>query len=479
MPHNIRLLFLCAGPLLAVVLYLWVPDSVVKPDGSLLELGVAGRVTAGMAGWMVLWWITETIPLYVTALIPMIILPFTGQENFELAAESYGHRMIFLALGGFVLAAALEKWHLHKRFAHFVIGLCGTGPRHIIAGFMIASALLSMWISNVATAIILLPVAISVINLQDKNNPHYSDFSVCLLLGICYSCSVGGMGTLIGTGPNMYFAAYMESELQREIGFASWMKMAVPLVLVMLPLMWLLMTRILFQVPASKEQLKLEFDPEEEAIPWDQGAIFTLVVFAACALSWTFLPLIRQLGALQQLNDTSIALIATLLLFVVPVRNGERMEALMDWDTVIRKVPWGILILLGGGVCLAKAIGSYGLGELLALQLSGIAQFPHIVIILALVAMMVFFTEISSNVASVAAFTPIIASVAVGIGVDPVKLIIPITLAASCAFMLPVATPTNAIIFSSGLIRSSQMARAGLILNLLAIVVITLWVNYF
>lgn len=464
---------ICSGPILAIVLYLMVPETLEKQDGTLLELGNGGKITAALAGWMVIWWVTEALPLYITALLPLILLPISGQQSIAATSAPYGHPLIYLALGGFVLAAALEKWHLHKKFAHFVIGLCGSEPRHIVAGFMIASAMLSMWISNVATAIIMLPVAMSIINLQDTDNADHKRFAVCLLLSICYSCSVGGMGTLIGTGPNMFFAAYMEGELQREFGFARWMGIAVPVILIFLPLAWLLLTRVLFPISSSIKQLVVEEADNSE--PWGQGAKFTFAIFIVCALSWTFLPLIRQIPAAEHLTDTGIALIAVLFLFVLPSDKGP----LLDWDYAVRKIPWGILILLGGGLCLAQAVSRFGVGELLAYQLSGLAQYPDAVIILAIVTLMVFLTEISSNIASVTALTPIFASIAVSMGIDPVKLIIPITMAASCAFMLPVATPTNTVIFGSGLVRIKDMLRAGLALNMVAIPVIFIWVYFF
>ncbi|MBL4861517.1 MAG: SLC13/DASS family transporter [Crocinitomicaceae bacterium] len=471
--HLFWLLRVCSGPVLAVLIYFMVPETLEKSDGTLIELGYGGKTTAALVGWMVVWWLTEAIPLYITALLPLIVLPLSGQQSIAATSAPYGHRVIFLALGGFVLAAAIEKWHLHKKFAYFVIGLCGSEPRHIIAGFMIASAMLSMWISNVATAIIMLPVAMSIINLQDKDNADHKRFAVCLLLSICYSCSVGGMGTLIGTGPNMFFAAYMEGELQREFGFARWMGIAVPVILIFLPLMWLLLTRVLFPISSSAKQLV--FEDVKNSEPWDQGAKFTFAIFIVCALSWTFLPLIRQLPAAEHLTDTGIALIAVLFLFILPSDKGP----LLDWDYAVRKIPWGILILLGGGLCLAQAVSRFGVGELLAYQLSGLEQYPDAVIILAVVTLMVFFTEISSNIASVTALTPIFASIAVSMGLDPVKLIIPITMAASCAFMLPVATPTNTVIFGSGLVRIKDMARAGFVLNLVAILVIFIWTYFF
>lgn len=468
-----RMILLVCGPVVAVMIYSLVPAVIQTPDGDELYLGHAGRFTAGMTVWMALWWITEAVSLYITALIPMLLLPLAGFQTAEDIAGSYGHRIVYLALGGFVLAAAIEKWHLHKRFAQAVIRLCGNNPRSIIAGFMIASAVLSMWISNVATAIIMLPVAISVIRLVHEDNPHYTSFSVCLLLSICYSCSIGGIGTLIGTGTNMFFAAYMEGSLERPMAFVDWMVIAVPLVVVLLPMTWLLMTTVLFRIPKSTEELHLDTESIFSDRPWSQGQVLTLGVFIGCALLWTFLPVIQSWLPLQYLTDTAVAIAAAILLFVIPAGGGKK-DFLMDWQTAAHKVPWGILLLIGGGLCMAKAVSQFGVGELLAYQLHAINHLPDFIIIIAVVAMMVFLTEISSNIASVTALTPIFAAVALSRGMDPVQLVIPITIAASCAFMLPAATLTNSVIMGSGMVKGWEMARAGFVLNLAAIVVISL-----
>jgi len=388
-------------------------------------------------------------------------------------AQSYGQRIVYLALGGFLLATALEKWHLHRRFAHFVIGIFGKGPRRLIGAFMLASAALSMWISNVATTIIMMPVALSIIRLLDEDNPHYREFALCLLLGIAYACSIGGMGTLIGTGTNMFFAAYMEGSLGRPMGFARWMTIAVPIVLVFLPIAWILMTRVVFKVPGSPDSLKLEDIPIEKLGRWDVGSSLTVSLFFFVAFAWTFLPFIQKWAPLENLTDTGVAIIAAVLLFVIPI-NRQCEDFLLDWKTAVSKVPWGILLLIGGGLAMAKAVSDYGIGELLAYQLESISWVSDIVIIFSVVALMVFLTEFSSNIASVTALTPIFAAVAVSREMDPTQLIFPITIAASCAFMLPAATLPNSVIMGSGVVRSWDMARAGLILNIVAVLLISL-----
>lgn len=469
-----RLLFLVGGPLLGAIVFAITPETIARGDGTLLTLGVGGKVAGGMTAWMAVWWVSEALPLYLTALLPLVILPLSGVMSMNDASTPYGHRVVFIALGGFVLAAALEKWHLHRRFARFVIGICGTGPRRIVGGFMVASATLSMWISNVATAIIMLPVALSVVALVDKDNPHADDFSVCLLLSICYSCSIGGMGTLIGTGTNMFFAGYMENTLNRPVSFAHWMSIALPIVFVFLPLAWLLLTRVIFRIPSSADELKISGATAISQEPWNRGAVLALTVFALCAMGWTFLPLLRTIPPLANLTDTGVAVIAMLVLFVIPAdQTSDNM--LMDWQTAASKVPWGVLLLIGGGLAMADAVSRFGVAELLAALMGDMGMLTPMLLIFAVVAMMVFLTEVSSNFATVAALTPLFAAIALARGMDPTSLVIPITIAASCAFMLPAATLTNSIIMGSGQVHGWQMARAGVVLNVVAIVVISTW----
>ena len=244
---------LVAGPLLAALLYLWIPEGLQDPAGGELQLGMAGRMTGALAGWMAIWWMTEAIPIFVTALLPAIVLPLTGAQDFFDTTAVYAHPLIFLALGGFVLALALERWDLHRRFAASVLRIVGNGPRRLVGGFMIVGAALSMWISNTAASVIMPPIALSIIAADNQTADYHPRFRVCLLLGTAYACSIGGMGTLIGTGTNVFLASFVESELQRDISFAGWMRLGVPLVLVFLPLAWLLLTRVIFRLPAAPE----------------------------------------------------------------------------------------------------------------------------------------------------------------------------------------------------------------------------------
>ena len=482
---NLRWFGLLGGPVLALLVALTVPEQVIGIGGDVLVLGIAAKVTAGLACWMAVWWLTEAISIYATALLPLAVLPLTGAQSIADAANAYAHPLIFLFLGGFILALALEHWHLHKRFALFILRIVGTQPRRLVAGFMIASASMSMWITNTATTIVMLPIALSVLALQ-PDSPWKSRFAMCLLLGVAYSASIGGIGTIVGTTPNMFAVSFIENELGTTISFAQWMVVGVPLVLLFVPVMWWLMTYLLLPLPTSlsaqtdttdNESLvhtrpTLDTHPE----PWTRGAVLTLAIFTATALAWMTRPLLAKLPLFTHLDDAGIAIISALLLFVIP-ENIKEKRFLMDWETAL-KVPWGVLIILGGGLCLAGAIGENGIAELLALQLTAMGQVPPLMMTLVVVTLIIFLTELTSNVATTTALIPIVAAIAIALDMEPLKLVIPATMAASCAFMLPVATPPNAIVFGSGLITIPAMAKVGFWLNLSGILIITM-LSYF
>ncbi len=463
---------LVAGPLLAVLLYLWIPEGVQDPAGGELQLGTAGRMTGALVGWMAIWWMTEAIPIFVTALLPVMVLPLTGAQDFLDTTAVYAHPLIFLALGGFVLALALERWDLHRRFAAFVLRIVGSGPRRLVGGFMIVGAALSMWISNTAASVIMLPIALSIIAADNQTADCHPRFRMCLLLGTAYACSIGGMGTLIGTGTNVFLASFLESELQRDISFAAWMCLGVPLVLVFLPLAWLLLTRIIFRLPAVADT-----DPRlllSETGPWSTGEKRTFAVFCLAVAGWVGLPLLVKLPFFGNLSDPGVAMLCMFLLFLIPDGRGEG-GTLMDWDTTV-KLPWGVLLLLGGGLALAGAIDDSGLGAALALHSTRLQGVPPVLVVVFAVVLMTFLTELTSNLASTATLVPVFAAMAGGMGMDPLAISIPTALAASCAFMLPAATPPNSIVFGSGMLRIPDMVRAGIWMNTLGIVVLTLLV---
>ncbi|WP_438951921.1 SLC13 family permease [Porticoccus sp.] len=464
-----RLMALLAGPLLGILVFMIVPDRTVSLNDQMIVLGTPGRATAGLATWMAVWWLTEAISIYATALLPLAVLPLVGASDIHLTAKAYAHPMIFLFLGGFILALALERWHLHHRFALTVLRLVGTKPATLVGGFMFVSATMSMWITNTATVLVMLPMLLSIIHLLDKNAPNRENFSLCLLLGVAYAASIGGVGTIVGTVPNMFTVSFIQNELGIEISFTRWLSIGLPLVVVFVPLTWWLLTHCIYPPGKTPIDGKFLHEPTE---PWTLGAKLTLVIFLLTALGWIAQPLLTGLPWLGGLSDTGVAILATLLLFTIPVSLRKR-QFLMDWDTATR-VPWGVLLLFGGGLALAGAISSTGVGELLALQLAGVEDFPPLVMTLLVVILVIFLTELTSNTATTTTLVPIFSAMAIGLGIDPLTTIIPATIAASFAFMLPVATPPNAIVFSADIIRIPQMARAGFWLNISGALVITL-----
>jgi len=428
----------------------------------------------GVALWMAFWWLTEALPVSVTALMPLVILPVIGVFDFKTTAAPYAHPLIFLFMGGFIIARAIEAWNLHRRIALLIVRAFGTRPDYLIAGFMLATAILSMWVSNTATAVMMLPIAISIIGvLNEKEDPQIAaNTSTALLLGIAYAASIGGVGTLVGSPPNALLAAFAQEQLDIEIGFAKWMGIGLPVVFVMLPLAWLLLTRVTCPVaqrpiPGADKIIEVEIEKlgsmsiEEKRV---------LGVFVLTALSWLFRPLITSSLPGLGLTDSGIALIGALSLFIIPSSKGDG-SSLMTWSRAV-SLPWGVLLLFGGGLSLAGAISKSGLADIIGGSLVGLVGFPTIALVAAVTILIVFLTEITSNTATTAVFLPIVATVAVSTGVAPLDLIVPVALAASCAFMMPVATPPNAIVFASERLTVAQMARAGFLLNLIAISVI-------
>ncbi|MFW2405563.1 MAG: SLC13 family permease [Gammaproteobacteria bacterium] len=488
MRSRIRLIGLVAGPLVAALVYLLVPDQYANAQGNLVVLGADARIAAGIAAWMAVWWMTEAIPVYATALLPLAAFPLAGAAPIKTVAASYGHPLIYLFLGGFILALALEKCGLHRRFALHVLQTVGTRPTRIVAAFMGISAFISMWVTNTATTIMLLPVALSIIALVGDAGPHLdgsSDgpiarpFSLCLLLGIAYAASIGGVGTIIGTAPNVFLVSYVQELMGREISFVRWMMFGVPLVIVFVPIVWWLLTRRIY--PVGREEIPgvdhLLSEMTGDLGPMSRAEKLTLTIFLLTAAAWVCRPLLNRLtiggvAPLEGLTDSGVAVMAALALFVTPV-DVARGRFLMDWNTAV-KLPWGLLILFGGGLSLASTLDATGFSEFLGNRATALASLPTVLIVTVVSAMMIFLTEMTSNTATTATLVPVLYAVAIGIGVDPYVLIVPACIAASCAFMLPVATPPNAIVFGSGLVSVPQMSRAGFWLNIVAIALIPL-----
>ncbi len=448
-------------------------------------LGAAAWSVAAAGVLMATWWVTEAIPIPATALLPLALFPLLGVADIGDAAAPFANPIIYLFLGGFLIARAMEATGLPRRIALSSIRLLGARPRSIIAGVMLSCAFLSMWVSNTATALMMLPIGLSLVALMpggDEDDagtdPEAADerrrFGTALMLGIAYACSIGGMGTLIGTPPNAFLAGFMLESYGVTIGFAEWMLLGVPLVLVGLPLCYLLLTRVAFpirahELPGGRELV----DREARALgPMSSAEKRVAVVFVLTALAWMTRPiLIENVGWLSGLSDAGIAMSAALLLFILP--SGEsRGRRLLDWR-LARETPWGILILFGGGLSLAAAVEVTGLSAWLGAGVGGLTHWPLPLLMLAVVIAVILLTELTSNTATAATFLPVLGGVALGLGRDPLLLAVPAALAASGAFMLPVATPPNAIVYGSRAVGIEDMVRAGIWLNALFAVLVT------
>ena len=434
-------------------------------------------ITAGVGMLMAVWWVTQVLPLPVTSLLPIILFPLIGISSVREATVPYVNPVIFLLLGGFIIATALQRWQLHRRLALTILHLVGSHPHAIVGGFMVVSALLSMWISNTATTIMMLPIAISLahVMLEGQSKEAANKFTVCLMLGIAYAASIGGLGTLIGTPPNAMVAAFMTQTYGINIGFVQWMSFGLPVVFILVPIAWLLLTRLVFTFDLGHNATAAGVvDSELEALgPMTTPEKRTAIVFVFIALAWVTRPLLQQIPGLAALNDTIIAVVGAVSLFLIP--SGEKRQKntrLLNWSTA-KGIPWGVLLLFGGGLSLAAAISSSGLAAWLGTVLSVLTSFHVFTLLLSIVAMVVFLTELTSNTATTATLLPVLGGIATAAYLEPMLLIAPMALAASCAFMLPVATAPNAIVFGSGKVSIPQMARAGFCLNLVVITLIT------
>ena len=435
--------------------------------------------TAAVACLMAIWWVSEAVPVPLTALLPIALFPTLGVTPIDAAAAPYANPLIFLFMGGFIIALAMERWNLHRRVALSILMLTGSRQDTLIGGFMIATASLSMWVSNTATTVMMVPIAVSVIPLVSGTSseapgypPSKDPFALALLLGIAYAASVGGLGTLIGTPPNALLAAFILENYGYSIGFAQWMLIGLPLVALMLLIVWSLLTKLLFplneaKLPGAADEIKNEL---AALGPMSRGEKIVGVTFVITAVLWVFRPLIDDRLGLP-LTDPSIAIGAAAVLFLVPVDVRQGVYA-MDWQWA-QRLPWGVLILFGGGLSLAKAFSSAGLAGWIGQSMSVFGTWNEAALVLLVVSVIIFLTELTSNTATTAAFLPVLAALALSVGQNPLLLTVPAAIGASCAFMMPVATPPNAIIFGSGRVSIAQMARAGFLMNLAAIVVIT------
>jgi len=438
---------------------------------------------AAVGLWMAIWWATEAIPVPVTAMLPIVIFEPLGITSLRDAAAPYANPIIFLFLGGFLMALALERWNLHRRIALAILERTGTDGKRLVGGFMLVCAGLSMWMTNTATTMMLLPIVLSVIgvirdNLSDLSEKSHSDFQIAMLLGLAYSASIGGLATMIGTPPNALLIGYLAENYNIDISFARWMTVGVPVTLVMLPVAWIVLTRFLHPVtiPANEAVSRHLHDLREEMGPITTPERRVAVIFVLVVTCWMLRRPLTEMAGLTGISDAGIVMTAGILLFVMPSGNPTQRQ-LMTWDYALR-LPWGVLILFGGGLSLAAAVSNSGLALWLGESLAPLNAFGLAVLVIAAVALVIFLTELTSNLATTATLLPVMGAIAVQAGLPPLYLTVPITIAASCAFMLPVATPPNAIVFATGRITIPQMVRAGLTLNLIGIMVVTLIALY-
>ena len=440
------------------------------------DVGVEAWRALGLMLLMATWWSTEAIPIPATALLPICLIPALGLGSVKDATEPFAHPLIFLFLGGFTLGLAMQRWNLHRRIALNIILAVGTEPRRQIAGFMLATAFLSMWVSNTATSIMMLPIGLSVIKMQEEQNSEQARlFATRLLLAIAYSASVGGIATLIGTPPNALLAAYLSENHDTQVGFAQWMLVGVPTSVCMLLAIWWWLTRGVGRVSKkNSESNRNDSEPVREELrklgAMQRGETLVLVVFVGTALAWISQPLLSE-NLLPWLSDTVIAIAAAIALFLIPV-NLSRPRVLMDWESA-SELPWGVLLLFGGGLSLAGVISSSGLANDIAEGLAVVEVLPAVLTICLIVTVIIFLTEVTSNTATTAAFLPLMGALAVSQGAEAWLFAVPAALAASCAFMMPVATPPNAIVFGSGHMRIGDMISAGFALNIAGILVVT------
>jgi sodium-dependent dicarboxylate transporter 2/3/5 len=435
-------------------------------------MGAEAWAALGLMLLMATWWSTEAIPIPATALLPIVLVPALGLGTIGQATAPYANPIIFLFLGGFTLGLAMQRWNLHRRIALLTLKAMGDQPKRQIAGFMLATAFLSMWVSNTATAIMMLPIGLSVVAMMDNSNPEgVRKYATALLLAIAYSASIGGIATLIGTPPNALLAAYLSENQGISVGFAQWMVLGVPVTLVMLVLTWWWLTRRDFGIGQASDSGQMIRDELAKLGVMSRGERLVAVVFVITATAWIFRPLLSA-SLMPWLSDTGIAIAAAIAMFLIPV-DTRQGTFVLDWDSA-NKLPWGVLLLFGGGLAMAGVISSSGLAEWIAGSLGVAGVLPTIVMMVIVASVIIFLTEVTSNTATAAAFLPLLGALAMAQEVSPLLLTVPAAIAASCAFMMPVATPPNAIVFSSGHMQISDMIKAGFALNLMGIVVVTL-----
>lgn len=460
------------GPALFLIILLWFhPEGLSKEANAILASTI----------WIAVWWITEAVPIAITSLLPVVLFPLTGGMELAETTASFGHRYIFLYIGGFILAIAIERWNLHKRIALNIIQLIGTNVKNVILGFMVATAFLSMWISNTATSVMMLPIGMSIIS-QLIDNPktvenENQNFGKALMLAIAYSASIGGMATLIGTPPNLVLATIVQETYGIEITFSKWFMFGLPISLILLAICWKYLTEIAFtfkqkKFPGGRNEINKQLKSLGK-LSYEEKMV--LLIFVGTAFAWITRSFLLQ-KLIPNLDDTIIAVIAGILLFILPASKSKNRK-LINWEEAV-KLPWGILLLFGGGLALAQGFKTSGLAEWIGGQLTLLEGASIFILLLFLIALVNFLTEITSNLATTAMILPILAPLSLVLDVNPFILMVGATVAASCAFMLPVATPPNAVVFGSGYLRIPDMAKTGVWMNLFSIIFLTIMVYF-
>lgn len=468
---NSKRIGLILGPFLFILIrFFYAPEGLSEEANGILASTV----------WIAIWWITEAIPIAATALLPIVLFPLTGSLDISSTTASFGHKFVFLYLGGFIIAIAIEKWNLHKRIALNIINIIGSNLQKIILGFMVATAFLSMWISNTATSVMMLPIGIAIIK-QLKDNPKTDEnenliFGKALMLAIAYSASIGGISTLIGTPPNLVLAGIVSEIYGYEITFSQWFIFGFPISIILLFICWKYLTKFAFtfkqkEFPGGKQEIKHLLNSLGK-ISYEEKVI--ALIFATTAFCWITRSFLLK-NVLPQIDDTIIAIFFALILFLIPAKT--KHKKIISWNDT-KNLPWGIILLFGGGMALAKGFESSGLALWIGNQMTTFAGVSTIILILLLIAAVNFLTEITSNLATTAMLLPVLAPMALTIDIHPFVLMVGAAVAASCAFMLPVATPPNAVVFGSGYLRIPDMVSKGIVMNLISIIILTLFVYF-
>ena len=472
-----KIIGITLGIVLAAIVYALMPkevhSSVADSEVPISQNALA--VAAATAVLMGTWWVTEAIPLAATALVPLVIFPLTQVQSFKTTAAPYASGTIFLFMGGFFLALAIQRWNLHRRIALRTVLMVGTKPKQLVLGLMVATGFLTMWVSNTATAVMMLPIALSVLSLvyedADASTMLKSNFGKAMVLGVAYSASITSVSTLIGTPPNALLRAYMLENWDQNISFGTWMLVAVPLGWAFLFIGWWLLVGVAFkpeisEIPGGRALIQKQID---EMGPMSRGEKLVGIVFVVGALAWIFLPTLYE----DTFSDELIAMIIALALFLIPVHPAEGI-ALLDWKSA-KDIPWDVLLLFGGGLSLSAAFTATGFSAWIGDKSAAMEGLPPIILVFLVTVLIVILTEFTSNTATAAAFLPIMGGVAMGMGLDPMMLAIPVALASTYGFMMPAGTPPNAIAYSSGYLRIADMIRGGLWLNIIGAVLITLF----